>query len=367
MSEMPHPGYPGAPPGPARRSTFVPFLVLGVLVVLIAAYVLLAVATRTQWMGTAPQDGTEVTFTARAMDGSSPSPDALSRGREMVAARADELGLSGVQVVVDGDTLTVAAPGDGAAISQIGQVGQLYIRPVINAIPAESGSTSPSSPRPPAPDLVARIANERQLRQSTDQQIQLLALQFQASRCTDNDDLAGQDDPQLPLVTCSQDNTQVYLLDKAIMSGEHIENADWEDSEQRGEPVVDLEFTGEGTKTWGEFTAANVGDQTAFVVDTKVISAPVIMEAIPGGRLQITGRFEPADAKALASVLGHDPLPLLLTFEASTPKTVAGQPASTVVRIGLLAGGAVLVLGIVGSVVYLARGAGNRGAAPEAF
>ena len=60
---------------------------------------------------------------------------------------------------------------------------------------------------PPTPNrrtaASERIADEKQLRQSTDQQIQILALQFQATRCNDDDVLAGNDDPNLPLVTCS--------------------------------------------------------------------------------------------------------------------------------------------------------------------
>ena len=87
--------------------------------------------------------------------------------------------------------------------------------------------------------LAQRIADEKQLRQSADQQIQILALQFQATRCNDEDVLAGNDDPNLPLVTCSQDGKQVYLLDKAIIKGEQIKNADSGLDQQRGEYVVD--------------------------------------------------------------------------------------------------------------------------------
>ena len=78
-------------------------------------------------------------------------------------------------------------------------------------------------PRPGAPPpaekqtLAQRIADEKQLRQSAEQQIQILALQFQATRCNEEDVLAGNDDPNLPLVTCSQDGKQVYLLDKSII------------------------------------------------------------------------------------------------------------------------------------------------------
>ena len=84
--------------------------------------------------------------------------------------------------------------------------------------PTPGAPPAPGAPQPPDKQTLAqRIADEKQLRQSTDQQIQILALQFQATRCNDEDVLAGNDDPNLPLVTCSQDHKQVYLLDKSII------------------------------------------------------------------------------------------------------------------------------------------------------
>ena len=107
--------------------------------------------------------------------------------------------------------------------------------------------------------------------------------------------LAGNDDPNLPLVTCSQDGKEVYLLDKSIISGEQIENANSGLDQQQGVYVVDLQFKGDATKVWADFTAANVGTQTAFMLDSEVVSAPEIREPIPGGRTQITGQFNDDD------------------------------------------------------------------------
>ncbi len=75
---------------------------------------------------------------------------------------------------------------------------------------------------------------------------------------------AGNDDPNLPLVTCSADHQHVYLLDKSIMSGEEIKTAGSGLDQQRGDYVVDVEFKSGGSKTWADFTAANVGTQTAL-------------------------------------------------------------------------------------------------------
>lgn len=356
-------GYPaqqhpyGYPP-PRRPSLAGPYLVLSLLAVLIMAYAAVAILTRAEWMGTGPRAGTQVTFSVHALDGSAPSPEALSQTRDMVAARAQEFGLPNARVTSDGDALTVTAPGDADAVRAVGRIGRMYIRPVIHAIPAEPSTATPATPavpRPPDPGLAQRIANERQLRQSTDEQIQLLALQFQATRCTDDDDLVGHDDPNLPLITCSQDNDEVYLLDKAIINSEQIVDATADLDVKRGEYVVDLQFDGDGSEVWADFTAANTGAQAAFVLDTKVISAPEIGEPIPGGRTQITGQFTAGNARALASLLNHDALPVSLKFESSKPETIPGQPGSTPLRIGLLAGGVVLSTALIGAVVYVVR------------
>jgi preprotein translocase subunit SecD len=215
--------------------------------------------------------------------------------------------------------------------------------------PGTPVNTPPATPKPKA-DLAQRIADEKQLRQSTDQQIQILALQFQATRCNDEDVLAGNDDPNLPLVTCSQDHKQVYLLDKSIISGEQIKDATSGLDQQRGEYVVDVEFKSDASKIWADFTAANVGTQTAFVLDSQVVSAPEIQEAIPGGRTQITGHFTADSARELANVLKYGSLPL--SFESSEAETVSATLGLTSLRAGLIAGAIGLALVLAYSLIY---------------
>ncbi len=336
------------------------------------------------------------------------------QAQEIISSRVDGLGVSGSEVIIDGDNLVITVPGDdGSEARSLGQTARLYIRPVIHAMPAQAldpeqaapegapplGDTGlpalapaepeapvrtpggpagtgapaapPAQPRPyplepapspspapaPAPggqdekaDLAQRIADEKQLRQSTDQSIQLLALQFQATRCDEDDVLAGNDDPNLPLVTCSVDHNTVYLLDKSIMSGEEIKTAGSGLDQQRGDYVVDVEFKSTGSKIWADFTAANVGTQTAFTLDSQVVSAPEIQEAIPGGRTQITGQFTDATARELANVLKYGSLPL--SFESSEAETVSATLGLTSLKAGLIAGAVGLALVLLYSLLY---------------
>ncbi|TPG31726.1 protein translocase subunit SecD [Mycolicibacterium hodleri] len=439
---------PSAPVHPYRYLTL--FLVL-----LIGAYLLVFLTGDKQAkpkLGIDLQGGTRVTLTARTPDGSPPTRESLTQAQEIISSRVDGLGVSGSEVVVDGDNLVITVPGnDGSEARNLGQTARLYIRPVIHAIPAsgqgpaggqapagappggpgtspglpgappgmpplapaesaapvappnpndpaspvppETGAPAseapapqprpypeepaptptpgpapapgppapgppapgPPAPGPPAPpnpraDLAQRISDEKALRQSADQQIQILALQFQATRCNDEDVLAGNDDPNLPLVTCSQDHKQVYLLDKSIISGEQIESASSGLDQQRGEYVVDLQFKSQGADIWASYTAANVGTQTAFTLDSQVVSAPQINEAIPGGRTQITGQFTQDSARELANVLKYGSLPL--SFESSEAETVSATLGLTSLRAGLIAGAIGLALVLAYSLLY---------------
>jgi preprotein translocase subunit SecD len=372
--------------------------------------------------------GTRVTLTARTPDGSRPSREALAQAQQIISARVNGLGVSGSEVVVDGDNLVITVPGnDGNEARNLGQTARLYIRPVIQVIPAQPAQepkpapqqppagappaappapggpapgavpppavqpapppaqpgaqprpypldptpppSPPPSPAPPAPgpppagdlpappdprkDLADRIAAEKNWRQSTRQGIQYLALQYQATMCGKDDILAGNDDPNLPLVTCSTDHKAAYLLAPSIISGDQIQNAT-SGMNQRGIGyVVDVQFKPAAANVWADYTAAHVGEQTAFALDSQVVSAPRINEAIPGGRTQISGgdpAFTAATARQLANVLKYGSLPL--SFEASEAQTVSATLGLTSLRAGLIAGGIGLILVLLYSLFY---------------
>ncbi|OBK35890.1 protein-export membrane protein SecD [Mycobacterium sp. 1165196.3] len=396
------------------------------------------------------QGGTRVTLTARTPDGSKPSREALAQAQQIIGARVNGLGVSGSEVVVDGDNLIITVPGnDGNEARNLGQTARLYIRPVLNSMPAQSaepkpaprqpapgqpapgqpapgqpapgqpapgqpapGQPAPGQPAQPAPahpgaqprpypqdppptpspapspapapapgapapapapggpaaeappgeqpappdprkELADRIADEKKWRQSTRQGIQFLALQFQATRCDKEDILAGNDDPAQPLITCSTDHKVAYLLGPSIISGDQIQDASASQNQRGIGYVVDLQFKSAAANTWADFTAAHIGTQTAFTLDSQVVSAPMIQEAIPGGRTQISGGdppFTAATAKQLANVLKYGSLPL--SFEASEAQTVSATLGLTSLRAGLIAGAIGLILVLVYSLLY---------------
>ena len=392
------------------------------------------------------QGGTRVTLTARTPDGSKPTRDALDQALQIISSRVNGLGVSGSEVVIDGDNLVITVPGnDGNEARNLGQTARLFVRPVIGQpipvdavkkpAPGTPGAVAPGSPpagnpgappggvpgappggvpgappggvpgappgaapvlpapaspapqprpfpleptpTPPVPpgqptppsapgataplpgppdprkDLAARIKFEKELRQSDNQNLLLISVQYMAGRCDQEDVLAGNDDPNLPLVTCSQDQKYVYILDKSIISGDQIKDAVSGFDQQSGAYVVDLEFKDEAATTWGDFTAANIGTQTSFTLDSQVVSAPQIREAIPGGRTQISGGDPPftvESSKQLANVLKYGSLPL--SFESSEAETVSATLGLTSLRAGMIAGGIGLAMVLLYSLLY---------------
>jgi hypothetical protein len=180
--------------------------------------------------------------------------------------------------------------------------------------------------------LAQRIAKQREWRQTTIPGLQYLALRYEATQCGQEDILAGNDDPSLPLVTCDKDHKQAYLLAPSIISGDQIENASSGMDQRSGGYVVDLQFKSGAANTWADFTAAHIGTQTAFTLDSEVVSAPQIREAIPGGRTQITGGdppFTSNTAKQLANVLKYGSLYNCPGYPYSSVTSVSRQSRRT--------------------------------------
>ncbi|BDY31528.1 preprotein translocase subunit SecD [Mycolicibacterium mageritense] len=338
---------------PDQRSTAVKIVVVSLLALMLVGYLLAVFLTKDIW---GERQGTRLTFTAQTPDGSAPSPDAVADTLPVLEGRLAGLGLTDTKAVAENGTIVATVANrnvDADAVREILKPGQLYIRPVIHAMPSKAGTPPP--PTQPKATEPQRIADEKQLRQTTDQTVQILALQFQATRCGEDDVLAGHDDPNLPLVTCSADGQTVYLLNKSILGGADIAGATSGLDKQMGQYVVDMEFDDAGARTWADFTDANVGTQTAFTVDSRVVSAPEIRESIPGGRTQITGQFTADSAHELASVLSSGALPLPLSLDSSDPQTISAPTSFIVARVVVIVAGAVLAMLVVAAAVYLLR------------
>nr|WP_206530758.1 protein translocase subunit SecD [Rhodococcus aetherivorans] len=381
--------------------------------ILVALYALIFFTgdkSATPKLGIDLQGGTRVTLTARTPDGSAPSQDSLRQAQQIIETRVNGLGVSGSEVVIDGDNLVITVPGDDSSQARtLGQTARLYIRPVIgqpiasaNAAQPAPAPTDPQAPAPatPAPDAAtpapepqgrpfpaqdptdtpapatdapapatdapapapaptedldpqaraaADIAAAKETRQSEDPAV--LQQAMATLDCSAADPLAGNDDPAKPLVACSTDGTAVYLLGPSIIDGQQITDASSGYNTQQSRYEVSLTFDSEGSSTWAQFTAASIGQQAAFVLDSKVVSAPVIQGATPAGSAtSITGNFTNTQATELANTLKYGSLPL--SFAASEAETVSATLGLASLEAGLIAGVVGLVLVLLYSLVY---------------
>ncbi|MFC9517448.1 protein translocase subunit SecD [Nocardiaceae bacterium NPDC056970] len=344
------------------------------------------------------QGGTRVTLTARTPDGSTPSQDSLRQAQQIIETRVNGLGVSGSEVVIDGDNLVITVPGDDSSQARsLGQTARLYIRPVVGSqaaaapgaqqAPATQAPTTPApaptepaatpdaqerpfpaqnptetpepSPAPaPAPGepvpgspeaAAAEIAKAKETRQSEDPAVQQQAMA--TLDCSAPDPLQGNDDPARPLVACSTDGTTVYLLAPSIIDGQEISDASSGYNTQQSRYEVSLSFKSSGSTTWAQFTAANIGKQAAFTLDSKVVSAPVVQGATPAGSsTSITGQFNQTQAQELANTLKYGSLPL--SFQASEAETVSATLGLASLEAGLIAGAVGLVLVLLYCLVY---------------
>jgi protein-export membrane protein SecD len=116
--------------------------------------------------------------------------------------------------------------------------------------------------------------------------------------------------------------------------------------------VVTFQLKDTGAKLFAEYTAAHIGQYFAIVLDHKVISAPVINSAIPGGSVEISqngtiGGYPLKEATELVTILQFGSLPSPIQ-ELST-QTISPTLGEQFLSQSLLAGlvGILLVMGFM--------------------
>ncbi|MGW4248375.1 protein translocase subunit SecD, partial [Nocardia sp. NPDC004722] len=211
--------------------------------------------------------------------------------------------------------------------------------------PTPTPSPSPSPGQTSAQQTQAEIAAAKALRQSTDQATQIKAMA--TLDCSKPDPLEGNDDPKLPLVTCSTDGQYVYLLDPSVLDGQEISNATNRLDAKTSRWVVDVDFKSGGADTWGKLTTQYLNKQLAFTLDSRVVSAPVVQSGAQfGGSTEISGNFNGTTSKELANSLKYGSLPL--SFATSEAETVSATLGISSLHAGLIAG----AIGLVAVLLY---------------
>jgi SecD/SecF fusion protein len=142
--------------------------------------------------------------------------------------------------------------------------------------------------------------------------------------------------------------TRYYVRKAADATGKIIRTASGR-SDDGISFYVDMKFTEEGSRKFGDLTAriaegnARTIGQLAIVLDGKLQSAPTVRDAIRGGGATITGSFSREEAVELANVL-NNPLefPLLIQDVTSVGPSLAKDAQGKSVVASLVAVGLVI-------------------------
>jgi preprotein translocase subunit SecD len=130
------------------------------------------------------------------------------------------------------------------------------------------------------------------------------------------------------------------LRETPVVRGDELKSAQPAFDQQTHEPIIAFTFNGAGARKFGEFTKTHVGRPFAIVLDDKVISAPVIRDAILGGSGQISGSFTVETANQLAIQLRSGALPAKLTvIEERVVGASLGQDSIDAGKLAALVGG----------------------------
>lgn len=141
-----------------------------------------------------------------------------------------------------------------------------------------------------------------------------------------------------------QGNQPIVLRQQTVMTGALLEDARVK-IDNYNEPYLAISFNREGARIFERVTSENVGKRLAILLDGRVYSAPVIRDAISGGKAVIEGRFTLEEATDLAVVLraGSLPAPVNILEE----RTVGPSLGRDSIQKGILAcaiGGILVIL-----------------------
>ena len=141
-----------------------------------------------------------------------------------------------------------------------------------------------------------------------------------------------------------------YVVEKrAVVTGEQLVDSQ-PSFDQNGRPAVTFRFNPSGGAAFGQYTAENIGNPFAIVLDNQVISAPVIQAHIAGGSGIITGSFTPEESSRLAILLRAGALPAEIVVLEQ--RTVGPELGMDSIRSGAVAT-LVAFAGIIAFMVFI--------------
>ncbi|GGU03754.1 protein translocase subunit SecD [Streptomyces violascens] len=350
--------------------------------------------------------GTSITLKAKPEPGqaSAINKKNMDTAVSIMERRVNGLGVTESEVQTQGsDNIIVNIPkgtNSEQARQQVGQTAKLYFRPVLTAqptaaptpsaspsastsgkptpsgAPSASGKGTPSgapsasgspkgralsdalkaSPTPGASKPGSPTPNPSASSGDAAAAAKLQA-QFAALDCSTREarSKAGEGAKSTePTVACDKDGAEKFILGPAEVDGTDVSKAQAVINQQNGQWIVQMDFTGGGSKKFAAITGKLSQQQYpnnrfAIALDNQVVSAPTVSTTLSGSA-EISGNFNQTTAQDLANVLSYGALPL--TFQEQSVTTVTAALGADQLHAGLIAGAIGLALVIIYLVAY---------------
>ena len=273
---------------------------------------------------------------------------ALDVAINIIRSRVDSIGVAEPEIIRQGDTVVVNLPGvddQQRALDIIGRQGQVLLRPVLQAGTLDTSATTtlPGQTTLPSdstlPGAASGPGNARVRGAAT--------TTIPAASETTAPGIQVSEDPNDPSTNAvlSDGKGGAFLVGPAGADGlvftndatAEINNGNWVVNVglQDGPAGADL-WNALTTKCFNRDAVCPTG-QIAIVLDGKVISAPVVQEAIfSGGTVQISGDFTEGEARDLAKILEFGAVPV--KFAVATVQTVSPTLGEDSLRAAIVSG-----------------------------
>ena len=96
----------------------------------------------------------------------------------------------------------------------------------------------------------------------------------------------------------------------ALLTGSDVGSAKSGEDKAAGIYELLIEFKKPAVQLWADATRRNVNKAIAIVLDNRVLYAPVLRDAIEGGKCSITGNFTQAEVRYFAALCNNGELPV---------------------------------------------------------
>ena len=317
---------------------------VGVVVIVFGLFAANLVAGNVPSLGLDLQGGASITLQPEGEYDAA----ALDVAINIIRSRVDSIGVAEPEIIRQGDTVVVNLPGvddQQRALDIIGRQGQVLLRPVLQAGTLDTSATTtvPGQTTVPTdttlPGAATGPGNARLRGAAT--------TTVPATPESTAPGIQVSEDPNDPSTNAVLIDGKggAFLVGPAGADGlvftndatAEINNGNWVVNVglQDGPAGADL-WNALTTKCFNRDAVCPTG-QIAIVLDGRVISAPVVQEAIfSGGTVQISGDFTEGEARDLAKILEFGAVPV--KFAVATVQTVSPTLGEDSLRAAVISG-----------------------------